>query len=161
MRETLTLLAHSGVGVAPEAMRAQAADDARLLRQLRLGATPTPQSSGVYSLENTHDDMVLGTTLESVKQRFGRMGLEVSWDGTTLDLTPTEFGLLAALAAVPGRAYSRYELVNRVHGYEFAGYERSIDSHVKNLRHKLGADGAAVVETVHGVGYRLGLRRDR
>ena len=84
-----------------------------------------------------------------------------SWDGTTLDLTPTEFGLLAALAAMPGRAYSRYELVNRVRGYEFAGYERSIDSHVKNLRHKLGADGAAVVETVHGVGYRLGLRRDR
>ena len=86
---------------------------------------------------------------------------EVSWDGTTLDLTPTEFGLLAALAAMPGRAYSRYELVNRVRGYEFAGYERSIDSHVKNLRHKLGADGAAVVETVHGVGYRLGLRRDQ
>ena len=86
---------------------------------------------------------------------------EVSWDGTTLDLTPTEFGVLAALTAVPGRAYSRYELVNRVRGYEFAGYERSIDSHVKNLRHKLGADGPAVVETVHGVGYRLGLRRDR
>ena len=62
---------------------------------------------------------------------------------------------------MPGRAYSRYELVNRVRGYEFAGYERSIDSHVKNLRHKLGTDGAAVVETVHGVGYRLGLRRDR
>ena len=86
---------------------------------------------------------------------------EVSWDGATLDLTPTEFGLLAALAAMPGRAYSRYELVNRVRGYEFAGYERSIDSHVKNLRHKLGTEGAAVVETVHGVGYRLGLRRDR
>ena len=93
--------------------------------------------------------------------RIDEVRHEVSWDGTTLDLTPTEFGLLAALAAMPGRAYSRYELVNRVRGYEFAGYERSIDSHVKNLRHKLGTDGAAVVETVHGVGYRLGLRRDR
>jgi DNA-binding response OmpR family regulator len=86
---------------------------------------------------------------------------EVSWDAGTLELTPTEFGLLVALAATPGRVYSRYELVNRVRGYEFAGYERSIDSHVKNLRHKFGADGTAVIETVHGVGYRLGLRRDR
>jgi DNA-binding response OmpR family regulator len=86
---------------------------------------------------------------------------EVSWDSRPLELTPTEFGLLVALAATPGRVYSRYELVNRVRGYEFAGYERSIDSHVKNLRHKLGPDGTTVIETVHGVGYRLGLRRDR
>jgi DNA-binding response OmpR family regulator len=86
---------------------------------------------------------------------------EVSWDGAPLELTPTEFGLLAALAGTPGRVYSRYELVNRVRGYEFAGYERSIDSHVKNLRHKFGPGGTAVIETVHGVGYRLGLRRDR
>lgn len=78
---TLTLLAHSGVGVAPEALREQAADDARLLRQLRLGATPTPLSSGVYNLEGVHKT-VLGTTLESVKQRFGRMGLDVAWHGT-------------------------------------------------------------------------------
>ena len=61
---------------------------------------------------------------------------------------------------MPGRVYSRYELVNRVRGYEFEGYERIIDSHVKNLRHKLGAGGARIVETVPGVGYRLGLRRD-
>ncbi|MEZ5116697.1 MAG: response regulator transcription factor [Candidatus Nanopelagicales bacterium] len=82
-------------------------------------------------------------------------------DGTELDLTPTEWGLLTALAASPGRVYSRYELVNRVRGYEFAGYERTIDSHVKNLRRKLGPDGGSVVETVVGVGYRLGLPRDR
>jgi DNA-binding response OmpR family regulator len=86
---------------------------------------------------------------------------EVSWDGAALDLTPTEWGLLAALTTVPGRVYSRYELINRVRGYEFAGYERTIDSHVKNLRHKLGAGGAEVVQTVQGVGYRLGLRRDQ
>jgi DNA-binding response OmpR family regulator len=64
------------------------------------------------------------------------------------------------VAASPGRVYSRYELVNRVRGYEYAGYERTIDSHIKNLRRKLGASGADVVETVLGVGYRLGLRRD-
>ncbi|MGX5681376.1 sensor histidine kinase [Schumannella luteola] len=96
---TLTLLAHSGVGVAPEAMRQQAADDARLLRQLRLGATPTPQSSGVYNLES-NEETVLGTTLESVKQRFGRMGLEVSWHGTGQVLLPTHVldAFLLALA---------------------------------------------------------------
>lgn len=86
---TLTLLAHSGVGVAPEALRQQAAEDARLLRQLRLGATPTPQSSGDYNLEKV-EESALGTTLESVKQRFGRMGLEVSWHGTGQVLLPSD-----------------------------------------------------------------------
>lgn len=85
---------------------------------------------------------------------------EAALGGVPLDLTPTEWGLLTALAAVPGRVYSRYELVNRVRGYEFEGYERIIDSHVKNLRHKLGPDGPRIVQTVPGVGYRLGLRRD-
>lgn len=96
---TLTLLAHSGVGVAPDAMRQQAADDARLLRQLRLGATPAPQASGVYNLESV-EDTVLGTTLESVKQRFGRMGLEVSWHGTGQVLLPSDVldAFLLALA---------------------------------------------------------------
>ncbi|MBX3099462.1 MAG: response regulator transcription factor [Salinibacterium sp.] len=81
-------------------------------------------------------------------------------DDRPLDLTPTEWGLLSAIAAAPGRVYSRYELVNRVRGYEYEGYERTIDSHIKNLRRKLGPTGADVVETVLGVGYRLGLRRD-
>ncbi len=96
---TLTLLAHSGVGVSPESMRQQAADDARLLRQLRLGATPAPQSSGNYNLERV-EDTVLGTTLESVKQRFGRMGLEVSWHGTGQVLLPSDVldAFLLALA---------------------------------------------------------------
>jgi DNA-binding response OmpR family regulator len=86
---------------------------------------------------------------------------EVTMDGARVELTTTEWGLLAALAAVPGRVYSRYELVNRVRGYEFSGYERTIDSHIKNLRHKLGDTGGHVVETVVGVGYRLGLDRDQ
>ena len=96
---TLTLLAHSGVGVAPTALREQAADDARLLRQLRLGATPAPQSSGTYQLE-VSEETVLGTTLESVKQRFGRMGLEVSWHGTGQVLLPSHVldAFLLALA---------------------------------------------------------------
>ncbi len=81
--------------------------------------------------------------------------------GWPLDLTPTEWGLLTTMAAAPGRVFSRYELVNRVRGYEFAGYERTIDSHVKNLRRKLGEEGEGIVETVLGVGYRMGLARDR
>ncbi|GLY06446.1 response regulator transcription factor [Actinoplanes sp. NBRC 101535] len=86
---------------------------------------------------------------------------EAHLDGLALELTPTEWGLLTVLASSPGRVYSRYELVNRVRGYEFAGYERTIDSHVKNLRHKLGDNGGAIVETVLGAGYRLGWSRDR
>lgn len=86
---------------------------------------------------------------------------EAELDGRLLDLTPSEWGILTALAATPGRVSSRYELVNRVRGYEFAGYERTIDTHVKNLRHKMGEPGAEVIETVMGAGYRLGWARDR
>jgi DNA-binding response OmpR family regulator len=87
---------------------------------------------------------------------------EVRVFGASVALTPTEWGLLLALATVPGRVYSRLELINRVRGYEFEGYERSVDSHVKNLRRKIEADPAdpRIVQTVLGGGYRLGLRRD-
>ena len=85
---------------------------------------------------------------------------EAILDGRSLELTPTEWGLLTAMAVTPGRVYSRYELVNRVRGYEFAGYERSIDSHIKNLRRKLDDHDGEIVQTVLGVGYRLGLSRD-
>jgi DNA-binding response OmpR family regulator len=82
--------------------------------------------------------------------------------GTPVELTPTEWGILVALAAVPGRVYSRLELINRVRGYEFEGYERTIDSHVKNLRRKIEEDQREpqIVQTVLGGGYRLGLTRD-
>jgi DNA-binding response OmpR family regulator len=82
--------------------------------------------------------------------------------GERVEVTPTEWNLLAALSRVPGRVYSRYELINVVRGYEFAGYERTIDSHVKNLRRKVEIDRRSphVIETVLGGGYRLGLARD-
>jgi two-component system OmpR family response regulator len=80
-------------------------------------------------------------------------------EGEVLVLTPSEFRLLLALAGSPGRVFSRFELVNRVSGYDYEGYERTIDAHVKNLRRKLEGDGARPrwVQTVHGVGYRLAL----
>jgi DNA-binding response OmpR family regulator len=82
--------------------------------------------------------------------------------GVNVDLTPTEWGILLALATVPGRVYSRFELINRVRGYEFEGYERTVDSHVKNLRRKIEEEPAnpRIVQTVLGGGYRLGLARD-
>jgi DNA-binding response OmpR family regulator len=87
---------------------------------------------------------------------------EATVRGEVVDLTPTEWGILIALATVPGRVYSRLELINRVRGYEFEGYERTIDSHVKNLRRKIESDPASpqIVRTVLGGGYRLGLTRD-
>jgi signal transduction histidine kinase len=103
---TLTLLAHSGVGVKPDALRLQASDDARLLRQLRLGSNPaTPPEGERYVSTTTSpvpviDEIVLGTTLESVQQRFSRMGLKVSWHGTGQVLLPSEVldAFLLALA---------------------------------------------------------------
>ena len=82
--------------------------------------------------------------------------------GTQVQLTPTEWGILAALATVPGRVYSRFELINKVRGYEFEGYERTIDSHVKNLRRKIEEDpgNPRIIVTVLGGGYRLGVARD-
>jgi DNA-binding response OmpR family regulator len=82
--------------------------------------------------------------------------------GAAVELTPTEWGILIALATVPGRVYSRFELINRVRGYEFDGYERTVDSHVKNLRRKIEEDpgNPAIVQTVLGGGYRLGVSRD-
>jgi signal transduction histidine kinase len=96
---TLTLLAHSGVGVSADALREQASEDAALLRQLRLGFTPNPAASGDYKLKPV-EQSTLGNTLESVKQRFRRMGLEVSWHGTGQILLPSDIldAFLLALA---------------------------------------------------------------
>ncbi|MCW2932044.1 MAG: two-component system response regulator [Actinomycetia bacterium] len=82
--------------------------------------------------------------------------------GTPAQLTPTEWGILVTLATVPGRVYSRFELINKVRGYEFEGYERTVDSHVKNLRRKIEDDpgGPRMILTVLGGGYQLGLTRD-
>jgi DNA-binding response OmpR family regulator len=82
---------------------------------------------------------------------------EVRLNGTIIDLTPNEYRLLVTLARYPGRVYSRFELINHVQGYDFDGYERTIDAHVKNLRKKIEPDPKTprYVETVFGVGYRL------
>jgi DNA-binding response OmpR family regulator len=78
-------------------------------------------------------------------------------EGRTVDLTPNEYKLLSTLARYPGRAYSRYELVENVLGYDYDGDERTIDVHVKNLRKKIEPEPASprYLQTVAGMGYRL------
>jgi len=85
---------------------------------------------------------------------------EIRRDGEVVELTPNEYRLLVTLARYPGRVYSRFELINHVQGYDFEGYERTIDAHVKNLRKKVEPDPKSprYVETVFGVGYRLAKR---
>jgi len=74
-----------------------------------------------------------------------------------LDLTPSEFDILAALMSTPGRVYSRLDLLDIIQGVRYEGYERTIDTHIKNLRAKIESDtrNPRYIETVYGVGYRL------
>ena len=80
----------------------------------------------------------------------------VQVDEHRVDLTPSEFDLLAALMSNPGRAFSRAELLDRVQGMTYEGYERTIDVHVRNLRAKIEPDSRhpRYIETVFGIGYR-------
>ena len=79
----------------------------------------------------------------------------VTLDGVVLDLTESEFRLVRTLARFPGRVYTRMELIDKVQGYQYEGYERTIDAHVKNLRRKLGEDARKprLILTVYGRGY--------
>ena len=81
----------------------------------------------------------------------------VTVHGEALELTPSEFGLLKVLMARPGRVFSRNELLNQVQGYSYEGYDRTIDTHVKNLRKKLAEKlpGQEIIRTVYGVGYKF------
>ncbi len=78
-------------------------------------------------------------------------------DGEPIELTPTEFDLLKALMENPGRAFTRLQLLDRVQGDSYEGYERTIDAHVKNLRQKIGDDPKIprYILTVFGVGYKF------
>ncbi len=82
---------------------------------------------------------------------------EVRKKNVPVVLTTTEFRILLALADKPGRVLSRLQLINMVQGYDFEGYDRTIDAHVKNLRHKIEDDprNPVFVKTVYGVGYKF------
>ncbi len=82
---------------------------------------------------------------------------EVFSNGNPVTLTPTEFKLLQTLAERPGQVFSRAQLVNIILGYNFEGYDRTIDAHVKNIRQKIGEDNRnpTFIKTVYGVGYKF------
>ena len=111
------------------------------------------------------EDRIIGLELSEPALEtldFGDLVIDISGhkvlvEGKEVDLTASEFKLLTTLARYPGRVYTRMELVEKVLGYDFEGYERTIDSHVKNLRAKLGDDprNPRWLYTVHGVGYRF------
>ncbi len=115
-----------------------------ILRRTRGGETP----------------LVETLSLDGGRFEIDTVAHEVHIEGQIVDLTPNEYRLLVTLARYPGRVYSRFELINHVQGYDFEGYERTIDAHVKNLRKKVELDPKhpRYVETVFGVGYRLAKR---
>ncbi|MBP6179769.1 MAG: response regulator transcription factor [Anaerolineales bacterium] len=98
-----------------------------------------------------------GKTLKVADIVLDRDSREVLVGERSIDLTPSEFDLLAALMATPGRVFSRLDLLDVVQGVRYEGYERTIDTHIKNLRAKMGDDPRKPqhIETVYGVGYRL------
>jgi two-component system, OmpR family, alkaline phosphatase synthesis response regulator PhoP len=83
--------------------------------------------------------------------------MRVAVGGRPVELTPTEFQLLATLAREPGRVFTRGQLLDAVHGVAFESYERAVDAHVKNLRKKIEPTPGRprYLLTVHGVGYRF------
>ena len=106
----------------------------------RIGAAATPQS--ILRAADIEIDLDLHV---------------VSRAGVEIELTPTEFSLLAAMAAQPGRAFTRLQLLEATQGSAYEGYERTIDAHIKNLRAKIEHDpkNLRYIETVFGVGYRF------
>lgn len=92
----------------------------------------------------------------------GRLSLDLegwraNWDGSEITLTVTEFSMLKALAAAPGRVLSRDAIIDQIHGPGFAITDRTIDSHIRNLRHKFARlGGTDLIETRPGVGYSIG-----
>jgi len=114
---------------------------ARVRALLRRSET-TPQATQVLHIQDLEIDQDAHT---------------VTRQGVPIELTPTEFNLLAALAAQPGRAFTRLQLLENSQGSAYEGYERTIDAHIKNLRAKLEIDpkNPRYIETVFGVGYRF------
>lgn len=98
-----------------------------------------------------------GKTLKVADITLDHDSREVLVGERSIDLTPSEFDLLAALMSSPGRVYSRLDLLDVIQGVRYEGYERTIDTHIKNLRAKMEVDPRKprYIETMYGVGYRF------
>lgn len=97
------------------------------------------------------DDLVIDVQRRSVRR-----------DGATIDLTATEFDLLATLAREPGRPFTRAQLLDRVYDMSFDGFDRTVDAHIKNLRRKIEPDprNPRYIQTIYGVGYKFADKPD-
>lgn len=106
----------------------------------------------------------------TAKDELERGPAEVAWNGVTVDLhrrtvlvddqmaslTPTEFRILVMLIKEPERTFSREQIIDRVFGFDFQGFDRTVDAHVANIRRKIRPlDGPDHIQTVYGVGYRF------
>jgi len=153
-------------GVVPIIMLTARADESDKLVGLELGAddyvtkpfSPKELVARIRSvLRRSEAARVPGDVIRvgEIELNVPSMGLTIS--GKPVELTQTEFQLLATMARQPGRVFSRAQLLNAVHGVAFDSYERAIDAHVKNLRRKIEPDphSPRYLLTVFGVGYRI------
>jgi len=108
-------------------------------------------------LRRTGKNEAMAKTVSTGEITLNRETREVTVADRSVDLTPSEFDLLAALISRPGRVFSRLDLLDIIQGIRYEGYERTIDTHIKNLRAKIEADPRKprYIETMYGVGYRL------
>ena len=108
-------------------------------------------------LRRAHGSLQLPGTLRVADLEIDLEGHRLSRGGNPIKLSRIEFNLLAILAQHPGQTYTRAQLLDRLHGISFEGYDRSIDAHIKNLRRKLEPDPAEpkYVLTIYGIGYQF------
>src|SRR6478609_4356456 len=146
--------------VKPFSMRELLARVRALLRRVSLDMQNAP-SGGQSDTARTQAANTIASATDEASEPIIRGPLRVdptshtaTLDGAELDLTPKEFELLQLFAEHPGRAFSREFLVERIWGYEYDGFERTVDTHITRLRKKLGPLGDKII-TVWGVGYRL------
>ena len=113
-----------------------------------------------YERSSTSSESLLSFNRGSLV--FDNLRHQIALDSFVVSITPTEFKLLFTLASSPGRTFTRDELVSRVLGYQFEGYDRSIDAHIKNLRQKIEKEPRTpkYLKTVYGVGYLFTGERD-
>ncbi len=104
------------------------------------------------SLESGPSELSYGAVSVNLRQR------SVHVSDTWMQLTPTEFRLLATLVREPGRVFTREQIIDRAFGYDFEGFDRTVDAHISSLRRKLEAvpPQTRYIHTVYGVGYRFG-----
>jgi DNA-binding response OmpR family regulator len=140
----------------PFSMRELLARVRAILRRVALDAQTVPSAEGQASAE---PEAANGQQSSAKSIIRGPLRIEVddhavTLDGAPLDLTPKEFDLLVLLASHPGRAYSREFLLENLWGYDYDGFDRTVDTHIVRLRKKLGPLGDKIA-TVWGVGYRF------